>query len=300
MRTELLITAWLAFWALIVVAVLGRTVVRRARLRRRYGGGAVPIDASGAFRKVAPYALLFGASTCLVLLFAQIRLDRAESRQATVVLAIDVSDSMLAKDVEPDRFTAAKAAATSFLDEVPAGFRVGVVTFAGTAVTAVQPGQERGATADVIDGLTASRGTVIGDGLTEALDVIESERLDDPEWPAAVVLLSDGADTGSVVPPNDAAARAREMAVPVFTVAIVGDAEKEGGDVATLQQIADSSGGSLSTATTADQLGDVYARLGARLSTELAVGSSATPLLAASAVLTALAVAMFLGIGRRR
>jgi Ca-activated chloride channel family protein len=242
--------------------------------------------------------LLFGASTCLVLLFAQIRLDRNETT-ATVVLAIDVSDSMLATDVKPDRFTAAKAAAISFLDQVPPGFQVGVVTFAGSAASVAAPGEGREATAEAIDGLTSSRGTVIGDGLSQALDVVETERVDDTDQPAAVVLLSDGADTGSVVPPDDATTRAREMGVPVYTVAIVGNEEQEGGDTELLATMARSSGGSLSTAATAGQLSQVYDSLGARLSSDLAVGSSAAPLLAASALLTALSVAMFLGLGRR-
>lgn len=303
MRSETLLAAWVALWVVVVAAVLARVVVRRQLLRRRYGTAAMSIDLAGAIRKTAPFVLLFGASTCLVLLFAQVRLDRGQ-RSATVVLAIDVSDSMLATDVKPDRFTAAKAAATSFLDEVPEGFRVGVVTFAGVASTVAEPGEDRAVVADIIDGLTPSRGTVIGDGLSKALDVVESERASEPELPAAVVLLSDGADTGSVVEPDEAAARALEMTVPVFTVAIVGDVEDDtgtkGGDTELLRSIAATTGGALSTAASAGELGQVYDRLGARLTSDLAVGSSATPLLAAAAVLTALAVALFLGVGRRR
>ena len=298
MTTELFLAAWLALWALIALVALTRTTVRRARLRRRYGGKAVRADVSGAVRKTAPYALLFGASSCLLLLFGQIRLDRNDSA-ATVVLAIDVSDSMLATDVQPDRFTAAKAAATSFLDHVPPGFRISVVTFAETATTVADPGETRRAVADAIEGLTPSRGTVIGDGLSRALDVVASERSDDAELPAAVVLLSDGADTGSVVPPDEATARALAMAVPVFTVAIVGDEGAEGGDTDLLRSIASRSGGAMSTAATAGELSRVYDTLGVRLSSELAVGTSALPLLVASVVLTALAVAAFLGLGRR-
>jgi len=298
MRTELLLTAWLAAWAAIALVAWGRIVARRQRLRRRYGGDAMSVDLGGAVRKTAPYALLFGATTCLLLVFAQIRLDRNETT-ATVVLAIDVSDSMLATDVKPDRFTAAKAAASSFLDHVPSGFRVGVVTFAGTASTAVAPSEDRTTTAEAIDDLGSSRGTVIGDGLTEALDAVERERVDDPGQPAAVVLLSDGADTGSVMAPAEATDRAREMAVPVFTVAIVGDEDREGGDTRLLASIADGSGGALSTAASANELTQVYDTLGARLSTDLAVGSSAMPLLVGAVVLTALAVALFLGVGRR-
>ncbi|CAN5680630.1 hypothetical protein BH18ACT17_BH18ACT17_07100 [soil metagenome] len=225
-------------------------------------------------------------------------MDRTEIA-TTVVLAIDVSDSMLATDVEPDRFTAAKAAATSFLEQVPDGFQIGVVSFAGASSTVAEPGDRRAETAKAIDGLTASRGTVIGDGLSEALDLVQGERIESPDLPAAVVLLSDGADTGSTVTPGDATARARAMGVPVFTVVIVGNEEREGGDSRLLRTIASESGGSLSTAASADELDQVYDRLGARLASDLAVGSSATPLLVASVVLTSLAVAMFLGIGRR-
>jgi Ca-activated chloride channel family protein len=296
MRRELLLGAWLALWALIAMGAIVRVLARKIRLRRRYGS-AVRTDFSGAIRKTAPYALLFGASTCLLLLFAQIRLDQRET-SATVVLAIDVSRSMLSTDVKPDRFTAAKDAAISFLDEVPPGFRVGVVTFAGDATTVADPGQKRAETAEAIRGLTASRGTVIGDGLSAALDVVQAERERDPALPAAVVLLSDGDDTGSEVPPDEATARAHEMAVPVFTVAIVGE-RGESGDTELLQAISSGSGGSTSTAETAGQLDEVYDALGARLSSELSVGSSALPLLVASVVLTVLAVGTFLGLGRR-
>jgi Ca-activated chloride channel family protein len=298
MRRELLLGAWLALWALIAMAAILRVLARKIRLRRRYGN-AVRTDVSGAVRKTAPYALLFGASTCLLLLFAQIRLDQRETAAATVVLAIDVSNSMLSTDVKPDRFTAAKDAAISFLDEVPRGFHIGVVTFSGDATAVADPGERRAVTVEAIRSLSASRGTVIGDGLSSALDLVQAERDADPDLPAAVVLLSDGDDTGSVVPPAEATTRAHEMAVPVFTVAIVGEKD-ESGDTELLQAISSGSGGSLSTAETAGELDEVYDAIGARLSSELSVGSSALPLLVASVVLTVLALVTFLGVGRRR
>ncbi|CAN5680774.1 hypothetical protein BH18ACT17_BH18ACT17_07110 [soil metagenome] len=69
MRTELLIRAWLALWVVIAVIAMAFTVVRRRRLRRRYGADALPVDLAGAIRKASPFVLLFGASTCLLLLF---------------------------------------------------------------------------------------------------------------------------------------------------------------------------------------------------------------------------------------
>ena len=157
--------------------------------------------------------------------------------------------------MKPDRFSAAKGAATSFLDAGADGVqRRGRHVRRSGRDGRPSPGAAREATADAIEGLTASRGTVIGDGLTEALDAVAAERVDNADLPSAVVLLSDGADTGSVVPPADATARAREMGVPVFTVAIVGDEDQEGGDTALLQTIASDSGGSLSTADSAGEL----------------------------------------------
>ena len=135
----------------IAVVALVRTSVRRRRLRHA-ATAATPSGrmSLGAVRKTAPYALLFGASSCLLLLFGQVRLDRNDSA-ATVVLAIDVSDSMLATDVQPDRFTAAKAAASSFLDHVPPGFRISVVDLRGSGRHRRGSGQERAAVADAIE-----------------------------------------------------------------------------------------------------------------------------------------------------
>jgi Ca-activated chloride channel family protein len=92
------------------------------------------------------------------------------------------------------------------------------------------------------------------------------------------VLLSDGRDTGSVVSPDEAVARAQEQGIPVFTVTL-GDAT-EGGSTASadddlMLRIADGTGGSTFNALSADQLTDVYQELGSTLSSDLHVGSSA-------------------------
>ena len=288
---------WLAVWALVFVIFVVRRVGRRAVLRSRYSALAVPSGLGLPWRALAPVALVVAAGTCLLLAAGQFRLDEA-STQGTVVLAIDVSDSMDATDVEPNRLQAAKEAATSFLERLPAGFRVAVVTFAGSAQTVSDPGADRDDAVAEIEGLGFSRGTVIGDGLTTALDAIETDWQVAGVRPSAVILLSDGADTGSVVPPDQAATRAARLAVPVFTVAIVGDGSEKGSETGLLQEIATSTSGSYETASTAGELSQVYDTLQTRLSSQLAVGGSVVPLLALAAVLAIGAIVLFLSGGR--
>ena len=125
-----------------------------------------------------------------------------------------------------------------------------------------------------------------------ALDAIEEVRREAPETPAAALLLSDGQDTGSVVPPDQAAERARSLTVPVFTV-VVGQVaegnENAGADLEALESIARTSGGETKTAETADELTTVYENLGSELSLDLDVEPSTRPLVIAAIALTVLA-----------
>jgi Ca-activated chloride channel homolog len=228
---------------------------------------------------------------CLVLASTGFRFNFTET-SPTIVLVMDVSDSMDATDVAPNRLAAAEAAANAFLDELPPDFRVGLATFAGEAELAVPPTQERDTVVQALAALTTSRGTVIGDGLSVALDAIEVVRRDAPGTPAAALLLSDGQDTGSLVPPDQAAQRARSLTVPVFTV-VVGQVTEEnenaGADLEALEAIARTSGGETFTAETADELTTVYENLGSELSLDLDVEPSTKPLVIAAIALTVLA-----------
>jgi len=166
------------------------------------------------YERVIPVVLLAGA-----VVFLGIRLSR-QVTQGTVILVIDTSDSMEQTDVTPTRLDAAKAAAGAFLQALPADFRVGLVTFSGTPYLAVAPTLERDRVTAALASVTTAQGTVIGDGLTAALDAMEADWRTNGKGPAAVVLLSDGLDTGSTVSPTSAATRAHALEVPVFTVAL--------------------------------------------------------------------------------
>jgi len=273
--------------ALIVVAYVAG--LRPAPVRGRRPANVI-LHRRSKWRKVLPIIPLLLAVACLYFAFTGFRLEREET-SPVILLVMDVSDSMDATDVAPNRLEASEAAAIAFLDELPPKFLVGLVTFAGEAQIVVDPTQSRGDVVDALERFTTSKGTVIGDGLTVALDAIEDVRDEAPNTPAAALLLSDGRDTGSRVAPDVAAARAASIEVPVFTV-VVGEVAEDGGPGANfgaLEAIADTSGGDTFTAETSDELTTIYSDLGSALSVELAVEPSTTPWVIAAIALTILA-----------
>lgn len=94
------------------------------------------------------------------------------SQQQTIVLAMDVSRSMLATDVEPNRITAAQAAAKSFIEELPKDIRVGIVSFAGTAAVVQTPTDNRDDLLAAIDRFQLQRATATGSGLLVSLALL--------------------------------------------------------------------------------------------------------------------------------
>ena len=92
----------------------------------------------------------------------------AEQRQATVVMVTDTSGSMLAKDVQPDRLTAAKVAARALTDKLPRDFRLGLVGFGTAASQLVEPTTDKARVRVAIDSLKFAGKTAMGDGLSLA------------------------------------------------------------------------------------------------------------------------------------
>jgi Ca-activated chloride channel family protein len=275
----------------VVVALVAVTYIVGLRPTPSRGGRPTPglVRRRSKWRRVLPVLPLLAAVGCLYLAFIGSSLIVQETNPV-IMLVMDASDSMKATDVEPNRLAAAESAANALLDELPPEFRVGLATFAGGAQVVVPPTLVREDVVDALDAITTSRGTVIGDGLTEALDVIEEVRVDAPDIPAAAVLLSDGRDTGSLVPPLEAAARAHSLGVEVFTV-VVGQVAEEpgsGANAEALEAIARVSGGDAFSAETSDELTTIYANLGSELSLEFEVESSTTLLVIAAIALTIL------------
>ena len=201
-------------------------------------------------------------------------------KEATVILAMDVSRSMSATDVRPTRLQAARTTASKFLLELPKTFRLGVVAIGSNAVVALPPTTDRALAATSLRTLRRSEGTVLGDAIALSLQVGQKQRTSSGESiPTAVLVISDGADQGSRTKPIVAATRAKALHIPVYTV-LVGTANGvvertlTGGfreqirvpaNPTTLRTVARASGGEFFAAPTADRLSDVYEQLGTKL-----------------------------------
>jgi len=300
---------------LIPLVILALVLARRRRIRYAIRYPALDVLAGVVERerrgRWIPAALLVLALTALLLgaarPMARVPVPRDE---ATVMLVIDVSGSMNADDVEPTRMEAAQRAASRFLDRLPARFQVGLVIFSSEAETLVPPTTDREAVRSALGTLNANGGTAMGDGLARALDVIEAARQEasnsgagagggppttadpgtttpaptDPNAqqpavpPAVTLLLSDGANSAGG-DPFIQAERARQLRVPVYTIALgtAGGVLRQpnafGGtriqpvppDPDSLARIAETSNGRFFEAPSSQNLNAVYDSLGSRI-----------------------------------
>jgi Ca-activated chloride channel family protein len=164
-------------WLLLAVPALVAAYVwllrRRKKAAVRYASLNMVKEALGAgprFRRHVPPLVFLCA---LILMIAAIARPTAivmlPSQQETLILAMDVSGSMRAKDVEPNRLAAAQAAAKAFVADLPRTVRVGVVSFAGTAAVVQAPTHNREDVIAAIDRFQLQRGTAIGSGIIVSL-----------------------------------------------------------------------------------------------------------------------------------
>jgi Ca-activated chloride channel family protein len=260
---------------------------RRQRVAARFANpDLLPnvVDRSPGRLRLLPLAVLLLALALMIVGVARPHATLNVPREeATVVLAIDVSRSMKATDVEPTRLDAARAAAKAFLEDIPEKFRVGIVTFATRAVVALPPTDDRELASRALDTLTFGEGTAIGDAVALSLQIGRRQRdADGGIPPTSVLMISDGARDGGILDPEEAAERARKLGVPVYAV-LVGTADGvveetlPGGfqriirvppSAETLEQIAASTGGELFPAVDENELEQVYEDLGSRLGTK--------------------------------
>ena len=194
--------------------------------------------------------------------------------RATVVVTIDVSNSMMAQDVKPDRLTAAKRGAVQFVENLPEKFNVAVVEFAGTATTLLPPTTDHGAAVSAINGMQLQPSTAIGEGIYTSLAALAQAPADpdNPKSkpPARIVLLSDG-KTQIGRPASEAAKAARDQKVPIYTIAygtqdgyidVNGTRQPVPVDRAELANVARISGGEAYRAESAGELKEVYKDIG--------------------------------------
>jgi Ca-activated chloride channel family protein len=295
-------------WLLVALAVpilFGvQWLMQRRRMRYAISYSNTSVLASVAtrssWRRGVPVALFALAFLVLAMGMAKPQAEVAVPRdEATVILAVDVSGSMQAEDVSPNRMTAAKKAASSFISRLPERFRIALVAFSDVANVLAQPTTDRSSTQDALATLEAEGGTAMGQALIESIELVQDDRdrlslptpsltpdpeatpspaPDERERVSAVLLLSDGYNTTGISPLT-AAVQARDLDIPVYAIAlgtpdgVVTVPDQFGNqrvlpvppDYATLESIATTTGGEYFEAPTDEDLQSVYASLGERI-----------------------------------
>jgi Ca-activated chloride channel family protein len=226
-------------------------------------------------RHVPAVAFLLALSTFTLAFARPSRPVKVPRERATVMMAVDVSLSMEATDVDPTRIAAAKEAAVSFVDLLPSRLNLGLVSFAGTAQVLVAPTTDHLLVKRSIAGLSLGPRTAIGEAVFLSLQSIAAVPAEPGQAkpPARIVLMSDGETT--VGRPNELAAQAAsEARVPVYTIAFGtddGTVAVEGRLVPVpvnreaLRQLAEATGGKAFEAASGRELRQVYADIGSSI-----------------------------------
>jgi Ca-activated chloride channel family protein len=215
---------------------------RRGRYAVRYSSLSLIREAASHqtwWRRHLPFVLFLLALTSLMLAVARpVATVIVPSNKATIILAMDVSRSMCATDIPPNRLEAAKDAAQAFLQNRKSGRQIGLVAFAGFAELIQPPTTDIVALSDAVENLTTARRTAIGSAILRSIDAISEVddrvapsdnvttssgtpglSLSEPIEPSPhiIVLLTDGASNAGPYPLT-AAAQAAERGIRVYTI----------------------------------------------------------------------------------
>lgn len=297
---------------LLVIPAAIALYVLAERRRMRYAIRFTNVDVLAGvvgrriWRQYIPLALFLLALAALCLGFARPeRKTLIPKDRATVILVVDVSRSMQARDVKPSRLGAATSAVRVFLEKVPKRLQVGLIAFAGDPAVAAPPTSDHALVREALDTLQwypSYGGTAIGDALAAAVRLgqqatgvdgnlasVETAPATPTRGLVSILFLSDGAQTRGELLPLDGADRARAAGIPVYTVALgtprgtlrfrfgppgggPGPNMFGGGrrvpvppDPATLHAIANRTGGEFFAARDAKSLNAAYSKLGSRL-----------------------------------
>ena len=248
---------WLLLGLLVLALAIGLWVLaerRRARYTVRYTNLDVlaTVVSGRSWLRYVPPALVALGLAVLIVGIARPEIDRTLVKErATVILVVDTSRSMQAKDVEPTRLAAAQEALRTFLDQAPRDLRVGLVVFAGEAQVATPPTKDH-ALVDTaitdIDQFLVYGGTAIGDALETAVllgrqvtdlaptdeggiaapasstastrSLAQASTCGDEKSPVSILFLSDGQQTRGLLQPLEGAKLAKDACFPVYTVAL--------------------------------------------------------------------------------
>jgi Ca-activated chloride channel family protein len=303
---------WLLLTLPLLAGIYIWTLRRKKKLALRYASLSIVKEAMGRGhswrRHVPPILFLLAIAAMLLAAARPLATITLPSRQQTLILAMDVSGSMRATDVKPNRMVAAQEAAKSFIADLPRHVRVGIVAFAGSAQVTQLPTVNRDDLTAAIDSFQLQRGTATGNGIMMSLATLFPDagidiaalgprdgarplRADPAKPPpkeftpvepgsynsAAIIMLTDGQRTTGV-DPLEAAKMAAERGVRVYTVGIgTVDGETIGFegwsmrvrlDEETLKSVAQRTQAEYFYAGTAADLKKVYETLSTRLTVE--------------------------------
>jgi Ca-activated chloride channel homolog len=177
-----------------------------------------------AWRRHLPIALLLVGTALLLVGFARPQATITVKKQdATVVLVLDVSGSMAARDSTPTRLAAARKAAKAYVDELPKGHRMSLITFSDHTTLSVPPSSDLDRVRSALDrARTGPQGTALADAVSRAVAVAKAvpAKPGAKRPPAVIVVFSDGGQTAGRVTPQQAAQQARDAHIPVTAVSV--------------------------------------------------------------------------------
>lgn len=335
----------------LILAVYIWVLRRKRRFAVRYSNISIIREALpkwARWRRHFPLALfLIGIASLTTATARPVAEVEVPLSRTSIILALDVSRSMCATDVSPNRLSVAQEAALNFIEDQKDGAQIGIVAFAGLAEVIVPPTTDIQVLQEAIDNLTTSFGTAIGSATLKSIDAIseineavapsgiqlmDEDSLSTPEeagyQPDIIVLLTDGANTRGPLPLN-VAQQAADRRVRVYTIGfgttefsemvcsrtqlgseVIGNGFRGGFggfgfgggdfrrflllDEATLQGVAEITGGSYFRAENADQLYDVFLDLPTQIVLQKENLELSVLFLALASILVTLAVTLSL------
>jgi Ca-activated chloride channel family protein len=305
----------LVLGALIVAALIGGVVVTSRLRRAALASAGIAADTRTRRLPVGTWLSIAGVAVLAVAVAGPAASVPVSRAAGTVVIAMDVSNSMSATDVAPSRLAAAKKAAVAFVDAQPGSVDIGVVAFQTGGLTTNRPSADHTQAAAAIQRLEVSGGTSLAAAILTSLSAITGEPVeigrsgtvpDLGYWASAtIVLFSDGGDEGDGTATAVAATAAQTAGVHIETVGVgtaAGTAVEVDGyriqtalDQGTLSGVAKTTGGSYHPASDASELDGIASTINLRLTTHHedlplagAFTAFAIALLAVGAVLTVL------------
>jgi Ca-activated chloride channel family protein len=317
--------AWFFLFLIVAVVVAGLYIAAQlARHRRmlRFANmellESVAPKRASRWRHVPAVLLVLSLVLFTVAMAGPTHDVRIPRNRAVVMLVIDVSQSMRATDVTPNRLAAAQEAAKQFAEQLTPGINLGLIAFAGTATVLVSPTTNRELTKSALDKLQLADRTATGEGIFTALQAIATVGAviggGDKPPPARIVLMSDGKETVPSSNPDNpkgaytAARTAKDQGVPISTVSfgtpygyveINDQRQPVPVDDETLKKMAELSGGTAYNAASLEQLKEVFTNLQEQIGYETRKGDAGAGWLRLGAAVLALAALVAMLTNRR-